>query len=238
LQDVGKQHVVMGGFMKKVVICMALGLLVLMVSINGSFADTKALQGRMGDDGVKEGMQSPPPAAVPGGPGPMDMIQPGEPPIWRHLRDLGLDEKQMESIRAIKTKTLKEMVRKRADEQLTVIDLKELLAKDSVDMKAVEATLRQMESIRTDVKMAMLQSIEEVKANLTPDQRNKLKKMSKAERELKPPMPMMKSKMAGDEKMDAKRGGPSIMNQMTRRDRRMPPPMDMEGCMDDNRPGY
>jgi Spy/CpxP family protein refolding chaperone len=228
----------MGGFMKRVGICMVLGLLVLVVSINGSFADTKALQGRMGEDCMKEEAPLPPPAAMQGGPGLAGKMRSAEPPIWRHLRELGLDEKQAESVRAIRTKALKEMVRKRADEQLAVIDLKELLGKESVDMKAVEGKLRQLESIRTDVKMAMLRSIEEVKANLTPDQRSKLKKMSKADGEMRPPMPMMKGKMPGDEKMDAKRGGPSMMSQMTRRDKRMPPPIDVEASMDENGPRY
>ena len=66
--------------------------------------------------------------------------------MWEHLMGLGLDEKQREAIKEIKSRVIKEAIRKRADEHIAGIELKDLLDKDPVDMKAVEAKLKQIET--------------------------------------------------------------------------------------------
>jgi Spy/CpxP family protein refolding chaperone len=105
------------------------------------------------------------------------MMMDDDHPMWKHLVGLGLDEKQKEAIKALQTKTMKEMIRKKADAQIADIDLKNLLDKDPVDMKAVEATVKKSESFKTAMFLAHISAREELKSILTPDQRKRLKEM-------------------------------------------------------------
>lgn len=98
-------------------------------------------------------------------------------PMWKHLMGIGLDEKQQEAIKEIKGRLMKDTIKKRADEHIAGIEMKELLDKDPVDMKAVEAKLKQREAIETDIHLSHIKAMEEVKAKLTPDQRKKMKEM-------------------------------------------------------------
>jgi len=102
-------------------------------------------------------------------------------PVWKHVMGLGLDDKQKEALKALRTRTMKDMVKKNADMQLAVIDLGSLLDKDQVDMKAVEALAKKKESIRTDLFLAHIRMHEDIKALLTPDQKKKLKEMMEPE---------------------------------------------------------
>ncbi len=101
----------------------------------------------------------------------------GDHPMWRMLKGLNLDDQQRETLKAIKSRVMKEMIRKRADLQIAHMEQRELLDKDPVDMKAVEAKLRQIESMRTDMHLSMLKAMEDVKAKLTPEQRKKFREM-------------------------------------------------------------
>ena len=49
-----------------------------------------------------------------------------------------LDEKQKQEVKEISNRVMKEMIKKRTDEQITGIEMKELLDKDPVHLKAVE----------------------------------------------------------------------------------------------------
>ncbi len=48
-------------------------------------------------------------------------------------------------------------------------------------MKAVEASLKKAESVRTDLKLSHIRAREEIKAILTPEQRKKLKEEIRAD---------------------------------------------------------
>jgi len=98
-------------------------------------------------------------------------------PMWKHLMSLGLDEKQKEALKALRSKTMKEMTKKSADEMIAGIELKDLLDKDPVDMKAVEAAVKKRESLKTEMFLAHERAREEMKAILTPEQRKRLKEM-------------------------------------------------------------
>ncbi len=98
-------------------------------------------------------------------------------PLWKRLMALGLDDKQKEALKTLHTKMMKEMARKRADLQIAEIDLRDLLDKDAVDMKAVETSLKKKEALKTEMFLAHVRAHEEMKAILTPEQRKKLKEM-------------------------------------------------------------
>ena len=95
--------------------------------------------------------------------------------IGRALADLGLDEKQKEAINEIRTSAKKEAIRKIADVRIAGIELREILDKEPVDMGAVETKLKQMESLKTDLHMLRIRTLEEIKTKLTPEQRQKFK---------------------------------------------------------------
>lgn len=160
--------------MKRFRVALVLVVLSVVFGAEGSYAMCKCREG-MGE-GMQHGMHM-------GremehhGMGGMGGMRGEDHPMWQHLMGLGLDEKQREAARAIKHKEMKEMVKKKADKQIAKLELKEILAKDPVDMKAVEATLKQIEAIETDMHLSHLRTMEEVKAMLTPDQKKKMREM-------------------------------------------------------------
>ena len=89
------------------------------------------------------------------------------------LKALGLDEKQKEAVQAIHFRTKKEMVRNRADVQVAEIELKEVLSKDPVDLKAAEEAVKKIEGVKSEMRMLHIKAMEEIKANLTPEQKKK-----------------------------------------------------------------
>ncbi len=90
---------------------------------------------------------------------------------------LGLDEKQREAIKEIKSRVMKDTIRKRADLEIARIDLKDIIHKDQVDMNAAEATLKKIASLQTDIRLSHIKAMQEIKSKLTPEQRKKLEEM-------------------------------------------------------------
>ncbi len=111
-----------------------------------------------------------------------------EHPVWGMLMELKLNDHQRDKIRTARQKATKEMIRKSADIRIAQLELKDLLDKDPVDMKAVEAKLRHIEKMRTDMRLSLIKAVEEVKATLTPEQKKQLKEML----ETSPRMGMMR----------------------------------------------
>lgn len=96
-------------------------------------------------------------------------------PMWGRLMGLDLDQKQKAAVGEIRSRTMKEMVRKRADQRIAQIELKDLLERDPVDMKAVESKLKQIEASRTEKHLSLIRAREEIKGTLRPEQREKMK---------------------------------------------------------------
>ncbi|MBA4374206.1 MAG: hypothetical protein C0402_15250 [Thermodesulfovibrio sp.] len=97
----------------------------------------------------------------------------GEHMMLEKMEALGLDDKQKETVKAIHLKTKKEMIKKKADVDVAHVELKELLGKDTVDLQAAEAKVKQIEALKTDMKMTHIRTREEVKKILTPEQKKK-----------------------------------------------------------------
>ncbi len=95
------------------------------------------------------------------------------------LASLGLDDKQMEEVRGLHLKMKKETIKKEADIDIAEIELREMLHKDAVDIGAAEAKVRQIESLKADLKIMHIRTHEEVKAKLTPEQRKNFNAMMK-----------------------------------------------------------
>jgi Spy/CpxP family protein refolding chaperone len=98
--------------------------------------------------------------------------------IWRHIMALDLDQKQKAEIRTIKTDLMKDMIRKKADLRIAMLELGELVQADKVDMKDVEAKVKQIEGLRASMLLAGIQATETVKSKLTDEQKKKLDEMT------------------------------------------------------------
>jgi Spy/CpxP family protein refolding chaperone len=100
--------------------------------------------------------------------------------MWQHLTGLGLDKKQQESLKALRSRTMKTMIKKKAEKEIAGIELRELLDKDMIDMKAVEAAVKKSESLRSEMFLTHIRAHEEMKSILTPEQRKRLNEMMKS----------------------------------------------------------
>jgi Spy/CpxP family protein refolding chaperone len=106
--------------------------------------------------------------------GPMMM---GHRSMMLGFMNLDLNDKQKEELFNIRDKNMKEMIRKRSDREIAMLELRELLGKEPVDMKAVEAKVKQLDSLRSDIFLAIIKAREEMKAKLTPAQLKQLRGM-------------------------------------------------------------
>jgi Spy/CpxP family protein refolding chaperone len=123
--------------------------------------------------------------------------------VMMMLMSLGLDQKQQEAVSRIISSSTKEMIKKRADLLVAMMDLEDIVHKDPLDMAAAEAKLKHMESMRTAMFLAHLSAVQQIKSVLTPEQIVKLNAM-------------MTGHMDGDMKMmkhhqmkKEKKGGPA-----------------------------
>src|SRR4030042_5718026 len=94
-----------------------------------------------------------------------------------HLKSLSLDEQQKTLIGEIKSRMMKETIRRTADMRIVQIELKDLLSQDPVDMKAVEAKVKQLEMMKTEMHLSHIKAMEDCKTKLTYEQRKQLKEM-------------------------------------------------------------
>ncbi|MBF0507183.1 MAG: periplasmic heavy metal sensor [Nitrospirae bacterium] len=93
------------------------------------------------------------------------------------LMHLGLDEKQKAQIDGIMTSHVKDVIKKKADLQIAKVDLKNIISKDPVDMKAAESKLKEIEAMKTALILAHLNAHQKIKSLLTPEQQTKMKEM-------------------------------------------------------------
>lgn len=128
--------------------------------------------GDMGGHGMGPGMMC--------GCGMDGQMMEGEHHMSKHLMGLNLDEQQKALIGEIKSRMMKETIRKTADMSVVQIELKELLSQDPVDMKAVEAKVKQLEMMKTEMQLSHIRAMEDCKNKLTPEQRKKLREMIEA----------------------------------------------------------
>jgi len=128
--------------------------------------------GEMGGHGIGLGMMC--------GCGMDGQMMEAEHHMSKHLMVINLDEQQKTLIGKIKSRMMKETIRRTADMRIVQIELRELLSQDPVDMKAVEAKVKQLEMMRTEVHLSHIKAMEDCKTKLTPEQRKKLREMIEA----------------------------------------------------------
>jgi Spy/CpxP family protein refolding chaperone len=90
---------------------------------------------------------------------------------------LGLDDNQTVQVKSILFKLRKDMIKKRAEIEVAEVELEEILGKVPVDMKTVEAKVKQFASLKADAALLHIQRIQDIKAKLNPEQEKKLTEM-------------------------------------------------------------
>jgi len=98
----------------------------------------------------------------------------------RHKEELGLNEDQVKSLTALKADYEKGAAQKAADLRKAERELGELLSKDPMDMGQVEAKVKAIEALRSEIRLDRIRTIEKGKAILTKEQWQKLVSLMKA----------------------------------------------------------
>ena len=97
--------------------------------------------------------------------------------ILRNREKLDLSAAQVRNLEQLRNDFQKESIRKDADLRVAEMDLNGLLGADKVDMAKVEAKVREIERLRTDLRIARIRTIQKGKEQLTADQRKKLQEL-------------------------------------------------------------
>ena len=98
----------------------------------------------------------------------------------RNQKELGLSPQQVSSLQQLGMDAGRASIKRRADGQLAKLDLFALMRAEPVDMAKVEAKIREIERLKADGAIARIRTNEAAKAQLTPDQREKLKTLRAA----------------------------------------------------------
>jgi len=134
----------------------------------------------MGSGGNRPGMQAP------GRPG---RWQRGFGHFQRHRRpsfirmvlmnrqELGLTTQQVDSLRNLGMDSWRAAIRRHGDLQIAKLDLMSLRWSDPVDMGKIEAKVREIEKLKGDGSIARIRTAEAAKAQLTAEQKEKLKSL-------------------------------------------------------------
>ena len=98
----------------------------------------------------------------------------------RNQKELGLSPQQVSSLQQMGMDAARAGIKRRADAQLARLDLMGLMRTEPVDMAKLEAKIRDIEKLKADGAIARIRTNEAAKAQLTPDQREKLKTLRMA----------------------------------------------------------
>jgi Spy/CpxP family protein refolding chaperone len=95
--------------------------------------------------------------------------------MLHHKDELGLSPDQVQNLQRLRGDFQREAIRRDADLRIAQMDLATLLERDPVDLGQVEVKVREIERLRTDLRLARIRAIEQGKAQLTAEQRAKLR---------------------------------------------------------------
>jgi Spy/CpxP family protein refolding chaperone len=105
--------------------------------------------------------------------GHMGMMNPG--PMLRMLKtELTLSEGQEKQLKDILYQVIKTTIKQQADVRIADLELQQLLDADPVEMGKVETKLKDLEGLRTALRLNLIKAHEQAKGLLSPEQRQKL----------------------------------------------------------------
>jgi Spy/CpxP family protein refolding chaperone len=93
-----------------------------------------------------------------------------------HYRtELGLSPAQVDGLERLRAEFRREAIRREADLRVAEMDLGALRERDPVDLDRVEAKVREIERVRADLRLARIRAIEQGRALLSAEQRERLR---------------------------------------------------------------
>ncbi len=92
---------------------------------------------------------------------------------------LELMDKQVETLKSIKIDFLKNKFKMEADLRIADLELQNLMQDDKAALKEIEAKLRTVEKLKTDMKLSHLKALRKAKEVLTEEQKEKMKECPK-----------------------------------------------------------
>lgn len=92
-------------------------------------------------------------------------------------QELGLTTQQVDSLRTLGMDSWRAAIRRGADLQIARLDLMSLRWSNPVDMGKVETKVREIERLKGDGRIAAFRTAEDAKAQLTAEQREKLRSL-------------------------------------------------------------
>jgi Spy/CpxP family protein refolding chaperone len=97
--------------------------------------------------------------------------------VLMNRQELGLTTQQVDSLRKLGMDSRRAAIRRHGDLQIARLDLMSLRWSTPVDMGKIEAKVRDIERLKGDGSIARIRTFEDAKAQLTADQREKLKSL-------------------------------------------------------------
>jgi Spy/CpxP family protein refolding chaperone len=94
--------------------------------------------------------------------------------MLRHRHKLDLSLQQVQHLEDLRDGYQREAIRSDAGIRIAEVDLKRLLKADTVNLEQVQVKLQEIEHLRTEIQFGRIRAIEQGKALLSPEQREKL----------------------------------------------------------------
>ncbi len=91
--------------------------------------------------------------------------------------DLGLSDEQISTLRTLKSKTEKQMIRTTADLDILQIELHDLLREDKVNVKTVDSKIEKIGKLRTEVHKVHVHAKLDAQKILTAEQLKKVREL-------------------------------------------------------------
>jgi Spy/CpxP family protein refolding chaperone len=107
--------------------------------------------------------------------GPRDLPRPLISIMLSHRDELALTPAQVQALERLRADFQKTAIRAEADLRVAEMDLGQLLSAEPADLSAVEAKIREIEKRRADLRLARVRTVESGRAQLSADQREKLR---------------------------------------------------------------
>ena len=97
--------------------------------------------------------------------------------VLMNRQELGLTTQQVDSLRTLGMDFRRAAIRRHGDLQIAKLDFMSLRSSDPVDMGKIEAKVREIEKFKGDGRIAAIRTVEAARAQLTAEQREKLKSL-------------------------------------------------------------
>ena len=95
--------------------------------------------------------------------------------MLEHSQDLGLNPEQEKKLRDLRTEFAKDSIRRTAEIRVAQIELDSLLEQDQWDLAKIEPKVKQIATLRGDLRFARVKTLAAGRAVLTPQQLEKFK---------------------------------------------------------------